>query len=99
MGWAGKRRSATRPRDGPDRGLKPTANFHTVALRPGRRLANRTDRDRSPVAAGGGGESRSGIRRLPFVVMRCEPGAPLLLGPHALKMRAKAIQKTKRKGL
>ena len=32
MGWAGKRRSATRPCDGPDRGLKPTATL-TQSLR------------------------------------------------------------------
>ena len=61
MGWAGKRRSATRPRDGPDRGLKPTANPHTVAPRPGRRLANRPDRDRSPVAVGGARQHRGSL--------------------------------------
>ena len=55
------------------RATRPTA-VRKPRINPAQRCRNRTDRDRSPVAAGGGGESRGGIRKILFVATRCKPG-------------------------
>ncbi len=59
MGRAVKRRSATRPRDGPDRGLKAHGYRHTVAPRPGRRVQTNdspTENSEEPNSETGGGK-------------------------------------------
>ena len=55
------------------RATRPTA-ARKPRMNTAQRCRNRTDRDRSPVAAGGGGESRGGIRKILFVATRCKPG-------------------------